>query len=176
MKFIAPLLIEHRLILRMVSLLEDQLADIDSGERADAGFISSAVDFLRTYADRTHHGKEEDILFKGLADKPLSEEHRRIMGELLEEHVSARANVRGLSEANKRYSNGEKQALGEMRSFLEALVSLYPKHIEKEDRQFFIPAMDYFTESEQELMLKEFFEFDKTMIHEKYKKVVEGFE
>jgi len=176
MKFIAPLMIEHRLIMRMVRLLEEQLTDIDSGGRADADFIYHAVDFFRTYADRTHHGKEEDILFKALAGKPLSEEHKRIMGELLEEHVCARAKVAGLFEVNARYSGGEKQALGEMKPFLEALISLYPKHIEKEDRHFFIPAMDYFTEPEQELMLKEFFEFDRNMIHEKYRKVVEGFE
>jgi len=175
-KFIAPLLIEHRLIMRMVDLLEKQREDIDSGTQADGNFISHAVDFFRTYADRTHHGKEEDILFKKLAEKSLSEEHRQTLQELLDEHVSARANVAGLSEANARYLRGEKEALEEISSFLEALVVLYPKHIEKEDRHFFIPVMDYLTSSEQDTMLKDFFEFDRNMIHEKYRKMVEGFE
>jgi hemerythrin-like domain-containing protein len=169
-------MIEHRLIMRMVKLLEREAGRITSQGTVDTLFISQAVDFFRTYADRTHHGKEEDILFKKLAEKSLSEEHRRIMEELRSEHVLARSKVRGLSEANTRYLKGEEETLGDIRSAIEALASLYPKHIEKEDRHFFIPVMDYFTESEQELMMKEFSEFDKNMIHEKYVKAVEGFE
>jgi hemerythrin-like domain-containing protein len=176
MRFIAPLMIEHRLIMRMIKLLEKQLILIDSGQQADGFFIAQAVDFLQTYADRTHHGKEEDLLFKKLAEKNLSAEHRKVMEELLAEHVIARSKVRGLSEANLRYLQGEEKALGEIRSFLEALVSLYPAHIEKEDKHFFIPVMDYFSEGEQELMLKEFFDFDRNMIHENCRKMVEGFE
>ena len=34
----------------------------------DPVFIDTAVDFIRTYADRCHHGKEEDLLFKALPD------------------------------------------------------------------------------------------------------------
>ena len=46
-------------------------------------------------------------------------------------------------------------------------------HIEKEDKHFFIPAMDYFSKEEQSAMLDEFRVFDRNMIHEKYKKIVE---
>jgi hemerythrin-like domain-containing protein len=53
---------------------------------------------------------------------------------------------------------------------------LFPKHIEKEDKHFFYPILDYFTGKEQDAMLQEFWEFDKKMIHEKYKKVVEEYE
>jgi len=52
-------------------------------------------------------------------------------------------------------------------------VNFYPEHIKKEDKQFFIPVMSYFSTEEQEKMLQEFWEFDRTLIHEKYKKVVD---
>lgn len=55
-------------------------------------------------------------------------------------------------------------------------MSLYPRHIETEDRRFFLPVMDYFTEQEQEDMLLDFNEFDRTMIHRKYESLVEGLE
>jgi hemerythrin-like domain-containing protein len=56
------------------------------------------------------------------------------------------------------------------------VVMLYPGHIEKEDRRFFFPIMDYFNHEEQDAMLREFYEFDRGMIHEKYRVLVEGLE
>ena len=53
--------------------------------------------------------------------------------------------------------------------YIRSLIEFYPKHAEKEDRQFFIPCMDYFTDAEKEAMLKEEWEFDKSLIHEKYR-------
>ena len=39
-----------------------------------------------------------------------------------------------------------------------------------------IPVMEYFSQDEQQKMLEKFWEFDRTMIHEKYKKTVEELE
>ena len=176
MKPIAPLMIEHRLIERMVDLLKKESAAIATGKKPDNAFIYAAVDFFQTYADRTHHGKEEDILFRELAKKQLTEEHKKIMDELKEEHARARMNVRGLLDAGRRYAGGAEGAAPKIRSYLDNLIELYPAHIEKEDRHFFIPVMEYFTAEEQEEMLREFYEFDGKMIHEKYKKVVEQYQ
>ncbi len=168
-------MIEHRLIERMVELLKKERDAVVKGKKPDNGLILAAADFFRTYADRTHHGKEEDILFRELSKKTLSDEHKRIMGELREEHILARKNVRGLSEAIGRYAGGDEGAGTDILSYLDALTELYPAHIEKEDRHFFIPVMGYFTAEEQDKMLKEFYEFDRNMIHEKYRKVVEDY-
>jgi hemerythrin-like domain-containing protein len=46
--------------------------DIKNENRVKLLFIDTAVDFIRTYADRCHHGKEEDILFRNLAKKKTS--------------------------------------------------------------------------------------------------------
>ncbi len=176
MKPIGPLMIEHRLIERMVKLLEKELEAVRAGKTVDTAFISAAVDFFRTYADKTHHGKEEDILFRELGKKPLSTEHKTIMQELLDEHAYARKNVKGLSDANDRHSKGDPRAIDEIKKYADALKDLYPKHIGKEDKRFFIPVMDYFDETEQKRMLEEFNEFDRNMIHEKYRKTVARYE
>ena len=47
-----------------------------------------------------------------------------------------------------------------------------PSHLPVEDNHFFIPCMDYFTEAEKEVMLKEELEFDKSLIREKYRNIV----
>ena len=86
----APLMKEHRLIERMLSVLEALLANIESARRVDPLSIDAAVDFIRTYADRTHHGKEEDILFAELSARPLSDADRGAMEELVADHAFAR--------------------------------------------------------------------------------------
>ena len=169
-----PLMIEHRLIERMISLINDATVQIESTHRVDPVFVDTAVDFIRMYADRTHHGKEEDILFRDLRKRSLSAEDLQIMKEMLEEHVFGRQTTKALVAANTRYRNGDESALADIVSKLRTLVDFYPKHIEKEDKVFFPASRAYFTNEEDQAMLAEFWEFDRRMIHEKYESLVEG--
>lgn len=134
------------------------------------------MDFLRTYADRCHHGKEEDILFRGLNEKQISQEHRKIMGDLIKDHVYGRKTVKALIDSRQRYEKGDAAAVKEIIEYQKELVQFYPKHIEVEDKHFFLPCMKYFTKQEQECMLEEFRAFDRDLIHEKYKSLVEKLE
>ncbi|MEN6335931.1 MAG: hemerythrin domain-containing protein [Phycisphaerales bacterium] len=173
MKPAGPLMIEHRLIERMLRLLERELDNMKSAAEADAELILAGVDFFRTYADRTHHGKEEDILFAALRDKAMSDDEREMMRRLTQEHVWARQAVGKLASATDRYRKGDAAAVHTMIYELGKIVQFYPEHIAKEDKHFFIPVMDYFTPAEQQAMLERFWEFDRAMIHEKYRNVVE---
>ena len=168
-----PLMIEHRLIERMIALIRDALAQIQSAGKVDPLFVDTAVDFVRMYADRTHHGKEEEILFRDLDKRPLSADDRRVMNELIEDHIFGRQTTKALVDANSRYRNGDETALAVIAEKLKTLVDFYPKHIEKEDEVFFPASRAYFTDEEDQAMLAEFWEFDRKMIHEKYKSVVE---
>ena len=85
-----PLMAEHRVIERMLAVLELQLGVIAEEQAVDPTLIDTATDFIRTYADRCHHGKEEDILFRRLADKPLDAELAEVMFGLIEDHVRGR--------------------------------------------------------------------------------------
>jgi hemerythrin-like domain-containing protein len=173
MKPPGPLMIEHRLIERMIRVLAGELEHMADKTIANPQLIQTAVDFFRTYADATHHGKEEDILFRELKQKPLSQDNETMMNRLIREHVWARQTVGKLSAANDRYIRGDDEALRDIVHELQKLVEFYPQHIENEDKHFFLPVMDYFSEQEQQAMLAEFWQFDRKMIHEKYKKVVE---
>ena len=168
-----PLMIEHRLIERMISIIKDVLIQIESTQKVDPVFVDTAVDFIRTYADRTHHGKEEDILFRELSKRALSAEDQQVMKELIEEHLFGRQTTKALVEANTRYRTGDKSALADIADKLRTIAEFYPKHIKKEDKVFFPASMAYFTDEEDQAMLAEFWEFDRKMIHEKYRSVVE---
>jgi hemerythrin-like domain-containing protein len=176
MKLIGPLMWEHRLIEKMLHFFPAKIAEIEKTSKVDPVFIDTAVDFIRTYADRTHHGKEEDILFRDLAKKKMTPEHAKIVQELVDEHIYARTTVGRLVEAKDRYLNSDGSAIKTVIGCMIELAQFYPKHIEKEDKHFFFPCMDYFTKEEQDTMLQEFWEFDRNMIHEKYRKVVERLE
>lgn len=169
---IGPLMIEHRLIERMIDVMREELNIFEKEKKLNPEFLKTAVDFIRTYADRCHHGKEEDILFRELGEKKLNDEHRHTMEELIEDHRWGRKMTARLVEANRRYIEGDRDAMSTAIDCMKSLIQFYPKHIEKEDKHFFIPCMDYFTEAEQQSILREEWEFDKNLIHEKYKNIV----
>lgn len=176
MKPIGPLMREHRIIERMVKILEKELKNIKRTGEIHTNVILSGVDFFRTYADRTHHGKEEDILFRDLTKKNLSSDHKNIMNKLIDDHILARKTVGSLLKAHTGFIQGNNDSIKEIISSMEKLVALYPEHIAVEDTEFFYPCMEYFSNEEQQNMLQEFWVFDQKMIHEKYTKIVNDLE
>jgi len=173
MKPIGLLMREHRLIERLIKLLEKELNNIKKTKKVNSDFIQTSVDFFRTYADRTHHGKEEDMLFRDLKNKKIPSNLKNTINKLEQDHQYARKIVTDLSNQNNNYIQGRTSSIKEITTNLEKLVILYPVHIEIEDKEFFYPSMDYFTEEEQQKMLQEFYDFDKKMIHKKYLQIVE---
>jgi hemerythrin-like domain-containing protein len=171
-----PLMIEHRLIERMIALIRREVLQIETRAQVDPFFIDTVVDFISIYADRTHHGKEEDILFRELAKRALSDVDRLLMDELVNEHVFGRKITRDVVEANARYRQGERSALAVIKDKLKILTEFYPRHIAKEDKVFFPAARNYFTEEEDQQLLNEFWKFDREMIHIKYRAVVQAME
>ena len=162
------LVVEHMHIMKVMAAIEREISSIRQTNKADVGFIDTIVDFIRTYADKTHHGKEEDILFRVLASKEMSDEDKAMMQGLLDEHVFARKTVAELVEAKEQYSQGRQDAADMIVEKLDILVRLYPKHIQKEDDIFFPVSDTYLSEEEQSAMLEEGRAFDSRMPIDKY--------
>ncbi len=120
MKPIGPLMIEHRLIERMLALLTLEHHRIVETKNIDYEFLDASIDFLKTYVDKYHHGKEEDILFKELSEKPLSLEDRKMLNELIEEHGRTRKAVERLESA-RRQQVDKKIAITEITKHMETL-------------------------------------------------------
>jgi len=173
---VGPLMIEHRLIERMIWVIGAELTRIEEKGEVNPEFIDLAVDFIRTYADNCHHGKEEKILFRELKVKPLAPDLKRILNELIEEHRQGREVVAQMVKAKEQYLRGETRAVSRIIDSMRWLVDFYPKHIEKEDRHFFMPCMGYFSPAEKDSILAEEMDFDRNLIHARYKTVVEGAE
>jgi hemerythrin-like domain-containing protein len=173
MKPRGPLMIEHRLIEKVLKVAE-QRAPSFSATSYDPVFIETIVDFVRTYADRTHHGKEEDILFAELRKVHLDPADAAMMADLVEEHRQARARVKAILELNEAFRKGDITVVSRIAELILWLAAFYPVHIGKEDRQFFPNTERYFTPAQSAQMLERFREFDRNMIHEKYRLVYEA--
>jgi hemerythrin-like domain-containing protein len=173
---IGVLMVEHRLIERMVDLMQTELERSGQGKKANLVFIDGAIDFAKTYADACHHGKEESILFAKLAMKKLLPEHKRRMDELVLEHIQSRKIVTNLEMERERYMKGDPEAVGPILTICKSLAEFYPGHMEKEEKDFFIPSMEYFSKREQEEMVKKFWEFDKDLLLEKYLKFMDHYD
>ena len=128
-----PLMIEHRLIERMISLIDKEVKRIEMGNAVNQSFIAATVDFIRTYADRTHHGKEEEILFRDLSKKRVSDSDTIVMKELIQEHAIGRETTADLIKSAALYQKGDKTALSLIIQNLQKFVDFYPRHIEKEE-------------------------------------------
>ncbi len=173
---IGKLMHEHRLILRGIDDIRREAERIRRDGHIDENYIGTIVDFLSSYADRCHHGKEEDILFRALEDKPMSDELAGDMRRLIEDHIWARAEKRLMAEAAARFIGGDQTARAAIIDAMEAFVAFYPDHIEREDHGFFKPAIELFTPQEREELVEEFEAFDRELFHERYRGIVEDLE
>jgi len=172
MKPRGPLMIEHRLIEKVLKLVRGKARSFDENHY-DPIAIDTVVDFIKMYADRTHHGKEEDILFSALKGKKLDEKDARIMAELIEEHKQARAKVGEIVELNEKFKTVDRKAVKDIITCIDWLTAFYPVQIAKEDGVFFPSTEKYFSDRELNDILNAFWDFDRKMIHEKYMGVYE---
>lgn len=173
MKPRGQLMIEHRLIEKFL-VAATELTSGMTQETYDPVLIDTVVDFIRTYADRTHHGKEEDILFHELLERKVEGDDLVAMNELIDEHKHAREKVRQIIELNERYRSGDKKVVSQIKEIILWLADFYPKHIKKEDKEFFPKTEKYFSDEELKAMLEDFWTFDKNMIHEKYQNILKS--
>ena len=163
MRSIGLLMREHRLIEQAIPVMKKETERLEKTHELNNEWISSIADFFKTYADKLHHGKEENILFNELKKKTISKEHETIMNNLIKDHEKARLTIKSLIKT-KDYKEAIK--------LLNTLIDLYPKHIETEDKQFFFPIIKYFNSKEQDELYNTSIEFDKQFIHKKYQELL----
>jgi len=123
---------EHQLILRMIALVEKNAAGIARGEYRNWRFFLDAVEFIRDYADRFHHAKEEDVLFAALVKNGMPEKQSPIEAMLME-HDAGRAHVRGMENAARQALAGDESEIPSLLEHARGYAQLLRGHIDKED-------------------------------------------
>ena len=126
---------EHKHIIAVAQALQKECSALENGKAVDHIFFEKTIDFIRNYADKFHHAKEEEILFKELC-KETTEMHCNPTTQMLYEHDLGRTFVKeleaGINEDNKNkvIENGHRYA------------QLIQEHIFKEDNILYPMADD----------------------------------
>jgi len=123
---------EHRLILRMIALLEKNAPKTAQGSYLNWQFYLDGIDFIRQYADRFHHAKEEDVLFKALVDNGMPKEHSPVAAMLME-HDLGRSFVSALEAAVHKAQAGRTDVYQAIADNALGYAALLRDHIGKED-------------------------------------------
>jgi hemerythrin-like domain-containing protein len=133
---------EHRVILQVLDCLEKIARQARDSGTLDAASAREAVEFFRTFADRCHHAKEEDLLF------PLLEKEKGFSTEsgptavMRAEHIEGRACVRRMAESAEAAEKGGRESAMRFAEAAEAYLRLLRDHIGKEDHCLF-PNVGY---------------------------------
>lgn len=175
MEAITLLMIEHRLIERAVEQIRIKAKDCKANSFCFVEF-SQLIDFLSSYSDLCHHGKEEKILFAECKSKGLTLDLSNLMEQLKLDHVKFRKMREKMSLLNQEFTVGNYNNLAKLNPLIEDFCSALKKHEQSEDSTFFPQSMKYFSAKEQEDMLKKFREFDQAVMHEKYKRLISELE
>lgn len=156
---------EHRVIEQVLDCLETIAQRVETGDEIDVDSVYQACDFFCNFADRWHHGKEENCLFPLMEENGFSREQGPT-GVMLHEHEEGRRRIRGISAAV------EAAAKGEFVSHALAYVQLLREHIRKEDHCLFEMANQTLSQSEQTRLMESFTHEEQDGMgpdaHEKY--------
>lgn len=112
---------EHVLIKRLLALIPSVISYVEKSAKVDKDLIMGCVDFIRNYADKYHHMKEEDILFKYVDEKA------EIIQIMYKDHDTGRNHIRQVVEG------AEKGNKAQIKEHLMGYRELLTQHIKKED-------------------------------------------
>ena len=169
------LMTEHRAIERMLAVLEAASGRLEAGDRVRPGLFREAADFVRNFADRCHHGKEEDNLFPRLEELGVPREGGPL-GVMLFEHDEGRAYIGAIADAVDAYELGDEAAARTIAGNARGYVGLLRGHIQKEEGVLF-PMADQVLSADDQRSLEESFERIETQVmgggaHERYHKML----
>lgn len=150
------LMTEHRAIERMLAVLDTISGRLEAGEAADAGHLEQILEFIRVFADRCHHAKEEDLLFVAMERAGIPAQGGPIAA-MLADHEVGRRHVRGIAEGLAAYREGEEGAARRIAEHARGYAELLRGHIAKEDGVLY-PLADRVLTQEQQRELEEGFE------------------
>lgn len=151
---------EHKNILSVIDSVFKKCDKIESGDEIDKDFFARAVNFIKNYADKFHHSKEEDILFVEL-NKDGVLDHCNPIEQMLYEHNLGRDFVKGLSEAVLKTDREE--IIKNARGYGELL----REHIFKEDNILYPMADTALNEETQRLISEKFAKIPDLKFEEK---------
>ncbi len=171
MKPTEDLIHEHNAIKIMLSIMKKIAENIRNEKGVDTKDVEEIVDFLKTFADKCHHGKEENALFHALVKAGIPNENGPV-GVMLHEHVIGRGYIKDIGTSTDRYKKGNSQSVELIADSLLNYVNLLENHIQKEENVLFRMADKVLPAQIQDEIYEQFEKIEEEVIghgvHEKF--------
>ncbi|MBI5650488.1 MAG: hemerythrin domain-containing protein [Chloroflexi bacterium] len=170
---------EHQGILAMLAVVEAAAFRVRDGKAVPRDLMLNASEFFRNFADKCHHGKEEDRLFPKMIESGISDAGGPI-GVMKEEHIRGRALVGAMLDAAQKFAQGDASVTRELARTTLDYVALLRDHIDKEDNVFFPEADRAIPESVQRALKQSYDEFEANVmgagVHERYHAMIDAYQ
>lgn len=147
---------EHENILAFTDLLRKISMEIIDGGEVPPSLLRECIEFGRNYADKHHHGKEEQILFRIMTENMGPVADKLIKNGMLVEHDLGRLHMAELEKAIDEY---EKEPTTENKldiiSNAAGYSALLKRHIAREDEVVYTFAVRDLSEELKKTVDKE---------------------
>ncbi len=166
---------EHEAILFTLKILGKMTDLASKGKAFDAKDATALIGFLKEFADKCHHGKEEGILFPALEAAGIANEGGPI-GVMLSEHERGRAFIGEMDAALRKTPFDAAAFVNAANSYSQLL----GQHIEKENTVLFVMGERVLSEETLASLYERFEEHEETVIgagrHEQLHAMLDDFE
>lgn len=133
MNSVKIMVMEHDYILRMLKVVRKACLRIMNNEEINYDDFNKMIEFIRQYADKHHHGKEEKFLFKEMQNRLGKIGDNLITHGMLVEHDYGRLYMSDLTDALQRVKNGDDESKLDVISNAIGYTNLLKRHINKEN-------------------------------------------
>lgn len=169
---------EHEDIKRVLSVVRKLCINIIDTKEVNYEAFDMSIDFIRNYADKHHHSKEEEILFKKMI-KELPHTESPILG-MYSEHDLGRLYIGNLEESLKKVKDGDLDSKVDIIGSAMAYADLLSRHIHKEDSAIYKFAEKQLSENALKEIEERCREVEdrgiENKIQDKYLKIIETLE
>lgn len=144
---------EHQTILKVIDAALNECSEIENGKPLKVEFFQKTIDFIKNYADKFHHAKEEDILFTAMLEN-IENLHCNPIPVMLHEHDEGREFVKGMEQGIS--ENDTDKLIKNARGYS----ALLQNHIYKEDNVLYPMAEEALSDEQKEIVNQKYHEVE----------------
>ena len=163
---------EHKLIQRYLDNMSVAQDLLGVRETVPPSVIDNSIRFAKEFMNKTHHFKEEYVLFLKLAEKKGGDIDPQIVS-LRDQHERSRNLVSKIKETLSGYKKGDEIAFSTLAENMGYYVTLENQHLYRENHVFYPMAEKLFSAEEMSSFDSEFEKIDEKQGKGTYEKGVE---
>ncbi|MGD8428795.1 MAG: ATP-binding cassette domain-containing protein [Ectothiorhodospiraceae bacterium] len=138
---------EHNGIWRILNAAEELVAEYErAGNPPDDTLFDALFQYIESYADRVHHPKEDQYLFRALRKR--SPEMSAVLDELEAQHLEGPKLVARARQGLREYIANYPQGGEAFREAMEAYVKFQRDHLTREEREVIPRAREALTDED----------------------------